>query len=130
MKSVERIAVISHKGGTGKTTVALNLGAELAASGLRVVLIDCDPQGALGASLGMEIVEKPTLYEVVTGEATLAAASKPTGIERLALVGADPDLSALEVELPRKANRQRTLRRLLERLEIEQSSQPDGQETL
>ena len=127
---MERIAVIAHKGGTGKTTVALNLGTELAASGLRVVLIDCDPQGGLGACLGMVTVEKPTLYEVVTGEATLAEATKPTGVERLSLVGADLDLSGLEVELPRQTNRERALHNLLKHLEIGPSRPPDWQDTL
>ena len=128
--AMERIAVIAHKGGTGKTTVALNLGAELAASGLRVVLIDCDPQGGLGISLGQDAIEKPTLYEVVTGQATLAAATKPTGIERLSLVGADLDLSGLEVELPQQRRRVGALRNLIERLDIGSIRLPDWQNTL
>ena len=114
---MKRIAVIVHKGGMGKTTVALNLGAELAAKGQRVVLVDCDPQGALGATLGVTTAEKPTLYEVLTSKIPIAEAVKSTGIKRLSLVAADLDLSGLEVELPQRANWQTLLRAALEGLE-------------
>lgn len=114
---MKRIAVIAHKGGMGKTTVALNLGAALAANGQRVVLVDCDPQGALGATLGITTAEKPTLYEVITSNIPITEAVKPTGIKRLALVAADLDLSGLEVELPQRTNWQTVLRSALEGLE-------------
>jgi chromosome partitioning protein len=109
--------MVSHKGGTGKTTVTLNLGAECAAAGLRVVLLDCDPQGALAAALGITIVSKPTLYEVMTGNCPLIAAIKTTRVERLQLVAADLDLSGLEVELPRRQVWQTSLSSILEGLE-------------
>ena len=116
MREMGRIAVVAHKGGTGKTTVALNLGAELAVGGYRVLLVDADPQGALGAALGQLTVEKPTLYEVLTGVAPIDAAIKPAGLERLDLIGADLDLSGLEVELPRQPGWQGALRAVLEPL--------------
>lgn len=114
---MERIAVVAHKGGAGKTTVALNLGAELAASGRRTLLVDADPQGALGAALGLTDIHKPTLYEAVVGQAPISAVTRPTGIQRLALVAADMDLSGLEVELPHHPGWQGRLRAVLEPLE-------------
>ncbi len=111
------IAVVAHKGGTGKTTVALNLGAELAAAGQRVLLVDVDPQGALGAALGQPTPEKPTLYEALRDEVPIGAAIRPTSMEGLDLVGADLDLSGLEVELPRQSGWQGALRAVLEPLD-------------
>ena len=93
------IAVVSHKGGSGKTAVALNLGAELAAMRRRVLLVDVDPQGALTAGLGVSN-EKPGLYELITNRSALSEVVKSTGVDRLALISADKDVAGLEVELP------------------------------
>ena len=114
---MESIGLVAHKGGTGKTTVALNLGAEYAAAGLGVVLVDCDPQGALATALGMTSVDKPTLYEAMTGNCLIGAAIKPTTVDQLDLVPADLDLSGLEVELPRRPGWQTSLRSILDQLD-------------
>ena len=111
---MERIAVVAHKGGTGKTTVALNLAAELAVGGANVLLVDCDPQGAVAPALGMTAASKPTLYEVLVGESPVANAIKPTSVPGLSLISSDLDLAGLEVELGRQSGWQFALRNVLD----------------
>lgn len=108
------IAVIAQKGGAGKSTMTVNLGAAIAATGRRVLLVDCDPQGSLGASLAVAPV-KPTLAEVLAGDAS-AAAIRETGTERLALLPADLDLTDAESELPAHQGWYDLLREALEPL--------------
>jgi chromosome partitioning protein len=95
-----RIAVVAHKGGAGKTATAANLGAAMAFLGQRVLLVDADPQGALSASFGVGAV-KPTIYEVLTGQALVATAIRTTETDGVALIPADLDLAGAEIELPR-----------------------------
>ena len=58
------IALVNQKGGVGKTTSTINLGAALARAGRRVLLIDVDPQSNLTTSLGIDMAERPSLYRV------------------------------------------------------------------
>ena len=66
---MRKITVINQKGGTGKTTTAVNLGAALAEIGREILLVDLDPQAGLTESLGVETAGRPTVAEVLTGEA-------------------------------------------------------------
>jgi chromosome partitioning protein len=113
---VKKIVIAAHKGGSGKTTVAVNLAGALAAHGLRVLLVDTDPQGACAAALGIQ-VEKPTLYEVLLGQSQRHEAITGTGVSGLSLLPSDLDLAGAEVELPRFANWQQRLNEVLVSLE-------------
>ncbi|HVS41305.1 MAG TPA: AAA family ATPase, partial [Candidatus Dormibacteraeota bacterium] len=116
MYRVETIAVAAHKGGAGKTTVAVNLAAAMAAQGRRVLLVDLDPQGAAAAALGVT-VSKPTVYEALMGGADPRQAILGTSVDGLAMFAADLDLAGAEVELPRMGAWQGSLTRLLAPLE-------------
>lgn len=110
------IAVAAHKGGAGKTTLAINLAGALGELGRRVVVVDGDPQGA--ASIGLGVVPgRPSLYEVLAGEASAAAAALPADAPGVRVVTATLDLAGAEVELPRRANWQRSLAEALRPLE-------------
>ena len=86
------IAVSQHKGGTGKTTTVLNLGAALAERGCKVLLVDLDPQADLSAGLGVQVdvEERPSalsLYTVLSNEqGSLSEIVVPTSYKKLSLV--------------------------------------------
>ena len=109
------IAIAAHKGGAGKTTVAVNLAGALAATGRRVLVVDADPQGAAGAALGAA-VEKPTIYEALSGTAAAAAALCSTNTPGVTVLPADLDLAGAEVELPARPDWQMAIARVLEPL--------------
>jgi len=109
------LAVANQKGGVGKTTTAINLGAALGALEHPVLLVDCDPQGNATRSLG-QTAGRPQLYDVLTGEASIEEAIRPTGFEGLDLLPADRDLVGLEVEFVGVEGWQRRLREALARV--------------
>lgn len=109
------VAVVNQKGGVGKTTTAINLGAAFAAYERRTLLMDLDPQGNCTAGLGCEPgASGATTYEVLTGERVLADVVKPTEFPHLSLVPATPDLAGAEVELVGMVGREFRLREALE----------------
>jgi len=91
------LAIANQKGGVGKTTTAINLGAGLGALERRVLLVDCDPQGNATRGLGAQATA-PNLYHVLTGEAVLRDAIRPSGFPNLDLVPSQRDLVGVEVE--------------------------------
>jgi len=106
------ISISNHKGGVGKTTSAINIGAGLAGLGKRVLLIDLDPQANLSQSLGI-IDQEPNIYQAIKGESPL----KPIQILKgLDIVPSTLDLSGAEVELAGEAGREYILRELIEPL--------------
>lgn len=92
------LAVANQKGGVGKTTTAINLGAALGAFERRILVVDCDPQGNATRGLGVE-AEPPNLYHTLTGQAGAVDAVVQTGFPHLDLLPADRDLVGIEVEL-------------------------------
>ena len=93
------LAVANQKGGVGKTTTAINLGTALAAVGRPVVIVDLDPQGNASTGLGIpqdEGSRTPSTLDVLAKRATIAQAAKPTGIDRLVVVPATPNLMDIE----------------------------------
>lgn len=94
-------SIANQKGGVGKTTTAVNLGAAFAALGRRVLVVDLDQQCNATIGLGLGRDRGPSTYEVLSGEITVAEAARPAGPENLSLVPASRDLAGSVIELPR-----------------------------
>ncbi len=91
------LAIANQKGGVGKTTTAINLGAGLGALERRVLLVDCDPQGNATRGLGA-VASPPHLYQALVGEVPLAETIRPSGFPNLDLIPSNRDLVGIEVE--------------------------------
>lgn len=112
---MRRIAIINQKGGVGKTTTAVNLGAALAHRGKRVVVVDLDPQANATIHLGHEIgPESPSSYGILVDSLSFGEAILETSIPNLSLVGTSIDLSGAELELANAFGRETILRDAVE----------------
>nr|WP_255711930.1 ParA family protein [Corynebacterium yonathiae] len=109
------ISMCNQKGGVGKTTSTINMGACLAEFGRKVLLVDLDPQGALSAGLGLTHDDiEDTIYDVMLDSHTsIHSAIQHTGVSGLDLVPANIDLSAAEIQMVNEVGREHTLARAL-----------------
>jgi chromosome partitioning protein len=126
---MRRIALINQKGGVGKTTTTVNLGAALALAGKRVVLVDLDPQANLTLYLGLELpADAPSSYRVLTGEVSFGAALRETNTPNLRVLPTDIHLSGAELELSSAEGREGLLRDALEAWRKEHRARHRGEE--
>ncbi|MEL6907629.1 MAG: AAA family ATPase, partial [Planctomycetota bacterium] len=110
-----RIAIINQKGGVGKTTTAVNLGAALARLGRRVLVVDMDPQANASMNLGAELEPgEPSSYTVLTQGGRVADTLRGTSTPGLSILPAHLDLSGAELELASAIGRETILRDALD----------------
>jgi len=113
------LAIVNQKGGVGKTTTAINLSAALALKGLRVLLVDCDPQANSTGGLGFRRQrdheeQRPSIYDVLLGSTSLAEAALPTEVTNLTLVPGSKNLIGANLELVDVTDREFRLREAVE----------------
>lgn len=112
------IAVANQKGGVGKTTTTINLGAALADHGLRVLIIDLDPQGNASTGLGIEPQDRTlTSYDLLLRDVRLEDVARGSQIEGLSIVPATTDLSSADIELYENTERVFLLKNAVDRAE-------------
>ncbi|MGH1547955.1 ParA family protein [Leifsonia poae] len=111
------IALCNQKGGVGKTTTSINLGASLADYGRRVLAVDFDPQGALSAGLGARTHDVTTIYDLLLNRnADVQGAIQQTSVPNLDIIPANIDLSAAEVHLVNEVAREQILAGVLRKV--------------
>ena len=108
------IALVNQKGGVGKSTTAVNLGAALAVHGQRVLVVDCDPQGNTTTGFGIDkSALTQCIYDVLVQEAALDDVVQRTELDSLMLVPATINLAGAEIELVSALSRETRLRQAL-----------------
>ena len=112
------IAIVNQKGGVGKTTTSINLAASLAQKGLRVLLIDMDPQGNASTGLGIPRAQRgQTIYNVLTEDLSIDDAIVPTEVDNFSILPSHVDLAAAELEIGQVEGRTRILRDAISKAE-------------
>lgn len=109
MNRMQILSIVNQKGGVGKTTTTVNLGAALAALGQRVLLVDLDPQANATSAVGLTPPPRPGVYEVMMGDAALDEGIVASALENLQVLPSHPELAGAEVELVPQIGRERKL---------------------
>ncbi|MDR0453358.1 MAG: AAA family ATPase [Deferribacteraceae bacterium] len=108
------IAIANQKGGVGKTTTTINLGASLAQQGHKILMVDIDPQGNATSGIGIVMsAGQPSIYELLIGSANIRDTIVPSETNGLSVIPSRIDLSAAEVELVSANEREGILKSLL-----------------
>lgn len=122
--SLRIITVANQKGGVGKTTTTVNLAAALSMGGLRVLVIDLDPQGNASTALGVEHLDNTGIYEVLMGEVTMQACTqKVKAFPSLECISSNTSLAQAEIELVPMVARETRLKEAIEELIAVRSEQ-------
>lgn len=111
------IAISNQKGGVGKTTTAINLGACLALAGKRTLIIDIDPQANTTSGLGLPTNLENTIYSALINERLESDTIRQTSIDHLFIIPSDINLSGAELELVNATNREYRLKNLVKNLD-------------
>lgn len=108
------VAIANQKGGVGKTTTAINLGASLAVRGRKVLIVDLDPQGNASTGLGIDRDgRRNSAYDLLLGQASADDLARPTGVNGLSIVPSTMDLASADAELMSSPRRVMHLRNAL-----------------
>ena len=108
------VSIANQKGGVGKTTTSVNLGAALAEAGYRVLVIDLDPQGNATTGLGIQHRDlEGSVYDVIINDKSLEDCTEPTAVKNLFVVPATIDLAGAEIELVPAFSREMKLKKAI-----------------
>lgn len=108
------IAIANQKGGVGKTTTSVNLGACLAEKGQKVIVLDLDPQANSTSALDFTPGEHPSIYQSLIGGGEIADLVVPTKYDNLSIIPCDMDLAGCEIEMAKEDDHLVRLRNLFE----------------